>query len=280
MVTLRDAIPPLVVSASYKGDTIEVVFDKPVDIDQIDAADLATALNIAGANNFNLDLNNTDDYSVSGNTLTINYDAYGDLGFALTSVFDQAQYNEASLADDVSTDATLYAHATLDFGKIPNSGGFTWDAFVAAEEDGGYIAPNFAIVSDVEDFAFNGTHVNNAAVNQSITLRLDFSHRIDSAALETAIDTAGDGDGNVDPDDIEAILAFTDNSGGGVGIDLTGSHSLTVTNNADGTVRFSFVVFMDNADVVNGDSYDFTFGAVINSEWDNSQLNNYTLTLQ
>ncbi|MEJ2045194.1 MAG: carboxypeptidase-like regulatory domain-containing protein [Reinekea sp.] len=238
-VVFRDMIPPMVESAVYDGRSLTVVFDKAINTTLL--TDDAVHMDLNGVD---IDLSDASNYSWTSatNTLVANLgDAYGT--FQTGVVFNLKQYNDVTptLGADVSGDSVKYAHAKLDFSDIPNENGATWDDYnaVGAGNEGYFEQPQFAVTNVIETFAEVVTSSASGSTTISIIYTLD--HEIDLTNVDT------NGDGTLASSEIQSIFSWAQGtSPTPVGtINATGN-SLTITEQADGKVQYSFLLSLSS----------------------------------
>lgn len=251
-VIFRDLLPPMVESATYDGRTLTVVFDKDINTDLLTADGVTMSLN-----GQSIDLSDADNYTWNAATDTLVAklgDAYGT--FNTATVFNLAQYNDASLADNVASDALQYAHSALDFSLVPNVNGATWDDFdsLGVLAEGYFEKPTFATTNLVG--VFGETNTNSALGSSTITITYEFKHGISLDAVDGA-------DNVMDSNEIQSIFAW---SGGTIN---AAGNNLSITPLANGGSRLTFLLSLSAPTVV-GQTLDADFDgdAVFNGDAD------------
>jgi len=283
-VVIRDAMPPMVVSAIYNGTSIVVTFNEAI------APDLTTDTITIGAGAFVIGLTNAT-LSAGNTVLTILPEdgtfVAGGVDASTGAWVDAAGLNNANLLDtfadlDASAIFTLSeysengvgglsyttqganaeGHAIMDTSAIPDAAnGNTWDA-----DSAGVTYPTFAIIEATGDLASSvpGSTFINANVTTTSIVSWGFTHPIDFYDHFNACATSTTGTLNAvtqSMDDQAVQDCFTL---GGVAFAAAGSSAVFNTTTNQLTVTFETAVAP-----ATGNTIDWNLaGNTITSEYD------------
>lgn len=169
-VVVRDSLPPLPTSAVYTGDTIVITFNE--DLGELDSDSVVTleTLQITG-------LDDADNASVSGNTLTVNSVAWGTQFLNKNALFSRGTYDHDGNA--LTPDAN---HGAVTV-SIPDMQGNTW----LNAKPAGIDVPAMVIRDEVGAFTLNTLSSSGlTSGSTAINLTLAFGHRIDLQSFGAA----------------------------------------------------------------------------------------------
>ena len=257
-VVVGDAMPPLVVSAQYKGSSLTINFNEDV------VVDTSTTITL-GSVPITLDQDTVDAFNASADHSVLNVlsSTWGD-DLDRTAEFTLGQYDEADNADG-SFPSDLHRHARLDFSDIEDTRGNNWDDYstgaTATSEEFFFFQPDFAAVDTTGLFSVTGSDLGTVLGSAEISVRFTGTHPIDISGWDA------NNDGTISQNEFENKFTFTDLSGGGVDINLADdTHTLAITNNGK-TLTFNFVL---TGNVAAGDN--IAVGADWESQWDSSEV--------
>lgn len=218
-VVIRDAMPPLVVDASYSGDKLSIQFNEIIAPEVGDSIELGNLSGMAGTNTafvltqetitafdlqadktvLNIPATDANWLVQSGNT-----GAYADLtqGAHVLAMWD---YTEAAYG------ATTGYHGELYFGEIADVNGNTWDT-----DTSGVAEPLFAFYSAVPvNYALSAvtgsTNFNNGSAGAGATVVFTYSmnHAID---MQTTFGLA-QGDNSLTASEVDTYFGFVAGAG-------------------------------------------------------------------
>jgi hypothetical protein len=179
---VKDTTPPLMTKATWNAQSLVLTFNEPLAaITTYNNNDTASDVNFIADTNvvYSIDINssnyNDDNYSVSGNTLTIKRTAFGLTGL---SSFTGASYAELGMYNDVNGNPLTanVPHANIDYSGVKdNSNNLnSW-----ASNAGTVAAPLFAGVDIVPDLAVSNLSGKNQP-NQALTFQISMNQTVNS----------------------------------------------------------------------------------------------------
>ncbi|WP_028671565.1 carboxypeptidase-like regulatory domain-containing protein [Saccharospirillum impatiens] len=249
-VVVGDALPPMVVSASYEGDEFVINFNEAIAIDtstQIVLGGQTITMDIDTVNAFNGQTDKT--------VLSVLPSAWGD-DLNRTAIFTLAQYNESDAASG-SFPSDLYRHARLDFSDVEDVLGNSWNDFsignAADDNEFFFHQPDFAAIDETGTFRVTGTDDGTTLNSDTVSVQFTGTHPIDLSGWD------GNNNGTIAQNEFENQFTFTDANGGGAEINTADdTHSLEVSNGGR-TLTFTFVMV---GNVEDGDNL------IVNSAWE------------
>ena len=245
-VVVRDLMPPMLMSAVYKGEEIILTYNENVVVPSgtvftLDGVASDIAITSSAANT-----------SVVGSTVTLNRADFTNLNSE--AVFDRGTFDHDDDNDVITVDR---AHGVIYAEDVEDTRGTSWANWDAVTGSTPAVTiPGIAIRDDAGDFQLTQTQTSNAAAS-SFTAIYRFAHRIDlsnagfGAEITENVMTGG-----------EVAAAFLLSN---LTIDPTSSASLDTTGRV-----LTVNIVASAAGVVSGETLTLNGGAGISigSEWD------------